>query len=408
MNNYKKVLFASLGGAFEYYDFAIYAIFASVIGSRFFDSSNSATNTLMVFLVFAGSYIVKPFGAIFFGYFGDRYSRIAVLRVTMILLFISTIGMALLPDVDTIGVWATILFVVFRCIQGVAIGAEIPVAVTYTTENFPDRQGLVAGIVFSCLSLGIMMTTLVFFIMTKLTSPEFVSDYGWRVAFLLGAIFTFFIYFLRKGVTDSYDFLVDKSSAVKEELGTFLKKIFIGIMLVAAVAMIMTQLYMFLPSFYKEYIGGSVDISRMLLIGSIVMTICCVVGGFISDYVSKKKMMAFLLIVILAITPIFYKNLLEAKDVLGSFIILSIALGFIAPTYNVIIVNAFEPKYKCRGLGISYNFSYMIFSAPIPALVMVLINLTASLFIPMFLVITTTVISLCALILINKYTKKMA
>ncbi|MFC4892144.1 MFS transporter [Pseudofrancisella aestuarii] len=402
MNNYKKVLFASLGGAFEYYDFAIYAIFASVIGSRFFDFSNSVTNTLMVFLVFAGSYFVKPFGAIFFGYFGDKYSRIAVLRVTIILLFISTLGMALLPSVNEIGVWATVFFVVFRCIQGIAIGAEIPIAVTYSTESFPNRQGLVTGIVFSCLSLGIMMTTLVFFIMTKFTSSEFVAEYGWRIAFLLGAVFTFFIYFLRKGVTDSYDFLVDKSSEVKEEIGVFLKRIFIGIALVSSVAMMMTQLYMFLPAFYKEYVNASVDISELLLIGSIVMTVSCIIGGFISDYVSKKKMMALLLIITLAIVPIFYKNLLEANNVFGPFIAISIILGFIAPTYNVIIVNMFKPSYKCRGLGISYNFGYLIFSSPIPLVSMLLINMTGSIFIPMLLIVATIVISMFGLVVSRK------
>ncbi|AJC49203.1 MFS transporter [Allofrancisella guangzhouensis] len=407
MNKYKKLLFSSLGSAFEYYDLAIYSVFAVAIGEKFFDKDNTISSTLMVFLVYVGGYLVRPFGAWTLGYIADKKGRAFILKLNMVLLFCSTLLLAILPSVESIGVWATLFFVSLRCIQAIAIGAEIPVAVIFTIENYPKRQGLVTGIIFSCLSLGIMMTTVVLFIVTNYTSDSFVKEYGWRIGFLIGAIFTFSLFFLRKGIVDDLPKPVVNLNNQNTSLISFVAKVLVGMMLVACIAMLTTQLYMFLPSFYQMYLTSKVELANLLLVGSIIMTISCIIGGFISDYVPKEKLMGILVLISIALAPIFYKNVLDGRSIYSCFIILSIVMGFFASTYNVIIVNYFNFDYRGRGLGLAYNLGYLVFSAGVPAFSIFLISTTESLLIPAYLIVFAGVISLIGLVVSDWFTKKV-
>lgn len=405
MKKYNRLLFSTLGAAFEYYDLAIYAVFAVTIGNKFFDQSSSISNTLLVFLVYIVGYLVRPLGAWGFGYLADKRGRAFVLRLNMMLLFFSTITLAFLPTIESIGVTATALFVTLRCIQSLAVGAEIPVSVVYIVENYPKRQGLVTSMVFCCLSIGIMVTSLVLFILNHFTSQAFISDYGWRIGFFIGACFTFVLFFLRKNIVDIPRVTEALENPRSQNL-TFIVKILIGIALVACIAMLTTQLYMFLPSFHQMYVVSNFDVSDLLLTGSIIMAISCLVGGFISDYVSKYKMMAFLILIAIAVAPIFYKNLIAGTDVFACFIILSIIMGFFASTYNVIITNFFRLEYRCRGYGIAYNLGYLVFSAGVPALTIFFIKETGSLLVPVYMIIFSGAISFIGIVAASSFMKK--
>ena len=405
MKNYKRLLFSTLGAAFEYYDLAIYSVFAVTVGSKFFDTSSSISNTLLVFLVYIVGYIVRPIGAWGFGYIADKKGRAFVLRLNMVLLFFSTISLAFLPTIETIGIAATLLFVGLRCVQSLAVGAEIPVSVVYIVENYPKRQGLVTSMVFCCLSIGIMMTSLVLFILNHFTSATFVSEYGWRIGFFIGACFTFALFFLRRDIVDIPRNQVEETSNKSSNFSLTLK-VLVGIALVACIAMLTTQLYMFLPSYQQMYTESSFEISDLLLAGSIIMAISCLVGGFISDYVSKSKMMALLVIVSMALAPVFYKNLIAGTSVFACFIVLSIIMGFFASTYNVIITNFFRLEYRCRGYGIAYNFGYLVFSAGVPALTIFLIKSTGNLLIPAYMIIFAGAVSLAGIAASNWFMKK--
>ncbi|QIV96326.1 MFS transporter [Allofrancisella inopinata] len=407
MNKYKKLLFSSLGSAFEYYDLAIYSVFAVAIGEKFFDKNNTISSTLMVFLVYVVGYLVRPVGAWLFGYIADKKGRALILKLNMVLLFFSTFLLAILPGVQNIGIWATLFFVGLRCIQAMAIGAEIPVAIIFSIENYPRRQGLVTGIIFSCLSLGIMMTTVVLFIVTNYTSEYFAKEYGWRIGFLIGAIFTFTLFFLRRGIVDDLPKSAVNLNNQNTSLMSFIAKVVVGMMLVSCIAMLTTQLYMFLPSFYQMYLTSKVELANLLLVGSIIMTISCIVGGFISDYVSKEKLMGILIIISIAFAPIFYKNILEGKSIYSCFIILSIVMGFFASTYNVIIVNYFNFDHRGRGLGLAYNLGYLVFSAGVPAFTIFLISETKLLLIPAYLIVFAGVVSIIGLVASSRFMKKV-
>lgn len=397
MKQYSKLLFTTLGAAFEYYDLAIYSVFAVTIGQKFFSESSNVSSTLLVFSVFIVGYLVRPLGAWGFGFLADKKGRAFVLRLNMFLLFFSTLTLAFLPTIEHIGVLATVCFVGLRCIQSLAIGAEIPISVIYIVENYPKRKGLVTSLVFCCLSLGIMMTSVVLFLLNHYTSTKFVDNYGWRIGFFLGAVFTFVLFFLRKGIVDLPRIENDENTK-KSSLSQLTIKVAIGIALVGCIAMLTTQLYMFLPTFYKLYLSSKLDVSGVLLSGSIIMAISCVIGGYISDYVSRTKMFIVLVLLSLAITPLLYKNIMLEKDVYSCFIMMSIIMGFFASTYNVLIPELFKYEYKCRGYGLAYNLGYLVFSSGVPALTIYLISITNSLMVPVYMVMFAGVVSLLGIL----------
>ena len=407
MKKYKKLLFSSLGASFEYYDLAIYLVFAVAIGHKFFEQTNGISSTLMVFMVYVVGFIIRPFGAWFFGFLADRKGRGYVLKLNVTLLFFSTFILAILPSVQTIGITATIIFVLLRCIQAMAIGAEIPIAVIFNIEAYPQRKGLVTSFIFACLSFGIMMTSLVFYLITHYTSESFVADYGWRIGFMIGALFTLVLFFFRRDIDDTI-LLVKSTEKVDESYISFTFKVIVGMMLIACIAMLTTQLYMLLPSYYEMHIGSEKQIASLLLVGSVIMSVSCIVGGFISDYVSKTKMLAVLLILTIALVPIFYKSLLSGVGVYTNFIMLSVIMGFFAPTYNVIIVDFFGQHFRGRGHGLAYNLGYLVFSATAPAITIYLISETGNLLIPAYMIIAAAIISLIGLIFAEIAIKKRA
>ena len=140
----KKVIFASsLGTVFEWYDFYLYGTLAVIIGKQFFSNLDPTSQTIFSLLAFAAGFIVRPFGAIFFGRLGDMIGREYTFLVTILIMGISTFVVGILPNYNSIGVAAPIILIVLRMLQGLALGGEYGGAATYVAEHSPHgRRGL--------------------------------------------------------------------------------------------------------------------------------------------------------------------------------------------------------------------------------------------------------------------------
>ena len=140
----KKVIFASsLGTVFEWYDFYLYGTLAVIIGRQFFSNLDPTSQTIFSLLAFAAGFIVRPFGAIFFGRLGDMIGRKYTFLVTILIMGLSTFVVGILPNYASIGVAAPIILIVLRMLQGLALGGEYGGAATYVAEHSPHgRRGL--------------------------------------------------------------------------------------------------------------------------------------------------------------------------------------------------------------------------------------------------------------------------
>ena len=159
----RKVIFASsLGTVFEWYDFYLYGTLAVIIGNQFFSALDPASRTIFSLLAFAAGFIVRPFGAIFFGRLGDMIGRKYTFLVTILIMGVSTFVVGLLPNYATIGVAAPILLIVLRLLQGLALGGEYGGAATYVAEHSPQgRRGYFTSWIQTTATLGLFLSLLV-------------------------------------------------------------------------------------------------------------------------------------------------------------------------------------------------------------------------------------------------------
>ena len=200
----RVILAASIGSALEWYDFFLYGTAAALVfGELFFPKSDPVVGTLLAFLTFGLGFVVRPVGGLLFGILGDRYGRKPVLVATLLMIGIGTTAIGLLPTYAQVGIWAPLLLVAMRIVQGLGAGAEYGGAVIYLVENAPPRhRGLWGGFAPLGVSVGNLLAAGAFALVTMLPREDLMS-WGWRLPFLASFILIIVGIFVRLRVTET-------------------------------------------------------------------------------------------------------------------------------------------------------------------------------------------------------------
>lgn len=194
---------SSAGTAFEWYDFFVFGTLASIISARFTSGSASA-GFIFTLGAFAAGFIVRPFGALVFGYIGDRFGRKRAFIQTILLMGASTMAIGLLPGMDTIGVAAPILLVVIRIIQGFAMGGEYGGAAVYVAEHaHPAQRGLLTGWIQSTAAVGLLLALAIVLVTRTLLGEAAFQAWGWRVPFLMSSVLLALSLWIRLRLSES-------------------------------------------------------------------------------------------------------------------------------------------------------------------------------------------------------------
>ncbi|HEX8527237.1 MFS transporter [Allosphingosinicella sp.] len=179
------IVASSLGTVFEWYDFYLYGLLATVISAQFFSGVNETTGFIFALAAFAAGFAVRPFGAILFGRIGDIVGRKNTFLVTMGLMGVSTFAVGLLPSYASIGVAAPVMLVALRLLQGLALGGEYGGAATYVAEHAPDgKRGLFTSFIQTTATLGLFAALLVVIGIRSALGEEAFAAWGWRLPFL--------------------------------------------------------------------------------------------------------------------------------------------------------------------------------------------------------------------------------
>jgi len=188
--NEKLVIAASsLGTVFEWYDFYLYGLLATIISAKFFSGVNETTGFIFALAAFAAGFAVRPFGALVFGRIGDLVGRKNTFLVTMAIMGLSTFTVGLLPSYASIGVAAPVILIVLRLAQGLALGGEYGGAATYVAEHAPnDKRGLYTSWIQTTATLGLFAALLVVIGTRSIIGEEAFADWGWRVPFIVSII----------------------------------------------------------------------------------------------------------------------------------------------------------------------------------------------------------------------------
>ena len=201
----RAVASSFVGTAIEWYDFFIYGTAAAlVLGPQFFPNGSDLAGTLAAFATLAVGFVARPFGGAIMGHFGDKTGRKSMLVTSLLLMGAATVGIGLLPNYDAIGVWAPILLVSLRFLQGIGVGGEWGGAVLMATEHAPkDKRGLYGAAPQMGVPAGVILANVVFLLCTQLMSEQQFLTWGWRVPFLLSFTLVAVAMWIRLGVMES-------------------------------------------------------------------------------------------------------------------------------------------------------------------------------------------------------------
>lgn len=296
----KRVIAASsLGTVFEWYDFYLYGLLATVISSQFFSGVNETTGFILALAAFAAGFAVRPFGALVFGRIGDLVGRKNTFLVTMGIMGFSTFAVGLLPSYAQIGEAAPLLLVSLRLLQGLALGGQYGGAATYVAEHAPNhKRGLYTSWIQTTATLGLFASLLVVIGVRERIGEEAFADWGWRIPFLASAVLLALSLWIRLQLNESPVYQRMKAAGatskapLSEAFGNPKNRRLVLIALFGAVAGQAVVWYggQFYALFYLEKIlkveGASANI--LIAIALAIGTPFFILFGWLSDRIGRK------------------------------------------------------------------------------------------------------------------------
>ena len=314
----KKVIFASsLGTVFEWYDFYLYGSLAAIIAKQFFSGLDEGSAFIFALLAFAAGFIVRPFGAIFFGRLGDMIGRKYTFLITILLMGISTFIVGVLPNYATIGVAAPVLLILMRLLQGLALGGEYGGAATYVAEHAPQgRRGAYTAWIQTTATLGLFLSLMVILGTRTIIGEVAFADWGWRVPFLVSILLLAVSVYIRLSMNESPAFLKMKAEGktskapLSESFGQWknLKIVILALFgLVAGQAVVWYSGQFYALFFLTQALkvdGATANV--MVAISLIIGTPFFVIFGAWSDKIGRKPIiMAGCLLAVVTYFPVF-------------------------------------------------------------------------------------------------------
>ena len=334
----RKVAGASfIGTALESYDFYVFGTAAALILNRiFFPDVDAATGVLLSFLTLGMGFIARPVGAILFGHIGDRVGRKTSLIWTIVLMGVATGAVGLLPDYNTIGIWAPLLLVVLRLLQGLAVGGEWGGSILIATEHAaPRKRALYAAIPQIGSPVGTIMVTATFLLLATV-SDEAMEAGVWRIPFLLAFPFMGIALYLRLAIEETPVF---KSAAKAHRLTRIpllevLRSQWAAVLVASAAALLGIGSYFLMTTYTQSYGTRVLGLSESTvlnaaLVGSVLQLVTIPAFGFLANRIGSARMVMSGAVATLVISFPLYFIISNANT---PVYILTILIGGIAPT----------------------------------------------------------------------------
>jgi MFS family permease len=316
-NNWLIIGASSLGTVFEWYDFYLYGLLASVISAQFFSGVNEVTGFIFALAAFAAGFAVRPFGALVFGRLGDLVGRKHTFLITMGIMGGSTFAVGLLPNYATAGVVAPILLVALRLLQGLALGGEYGGAATYVAEHAPKgMRGLFTSFIQTTATLGLFGALIIVIVTRTSIGEDAFKTWGWRIPFLISVILLGVSMWIRMQLAESPVFLDMKKmgttskAPLKEAFGRWPN---LKIVLIALFGAVMGQAVVwYCGQFYALFFlertlkvdGATTNILTALAL--LLATPGFIFFGWLSDKVGRKPIiMIGCLLAVLTYFPLF-------------------------------------------------------------------------------------------------------
>ncbi len=363
----RQVASVVAGNALEFYDFITYSFFAVQIGQTFFPSGDAAASLLASLATFGAGFLTRPIGAIVIGRMADRVGRKPAMLLSFALMGVAIVGLALTPGYKTIGVAAPILAIVFRLIQGFALGGEVGPSTAFLIEAAPPkRRGLLVSLQYMGQDAAILSAGLMGVGLSSVMGAGALTDYGWRIAFLAGAVIVPFGLLLRRGLVETLH-EAEAATAPPAVAGRPVTARRIAILALMMLAAGTTVGYVL--DYLTTYATATLHMPVRLGFGATVVlgltgVVFDPVGGWLSDRFGRKPVMIIPWVVLLMlIGPCFWaiSHYRTGVVLLGATALLSVATSISSSSVLVAVTESLPKQVRSGTLALVYAVAISIF-----------------------------------------------
>jgi metabolite-proton symporter len=382
-----NVIRVSSGNFLEMYDFMVYAYYASYIAREIFPSTNAYASLMMTLGTFGAGYLMRPLGAVVLGAYVDRRGRRSGLILTLFLMAIGTLVIACTPAYKTIGIVAPIVVLLGRLLQGFSAGVEVGGASVYLSEMAtPGHRGFYCAWQSASQQVAVVFAALLGVGLSAVIPPEGMTEWGWRVPFVIGCMIVPLLFWLRRSLAETEAFLAQKHhpaiSEILASLATNWKIVLIGVLLST-----MTTVSFYLITAYTPTFG--IEVLHLTSRQSLMVT-CCVglsnffwlpMGGAISDKVGRRPLL--ILITVAAIVTAYPAMLWLVSDPSTvRLLLVELWLSVLFGVYNGAMIphlaEIMPPEIRTSGFSLAFSLATAIFGGFTPAICTYLIHETGN------------------------------
>ncbi|MCA1007052.1 MHS family MFS transporter [Rhodococcus hoagii] len=385
-----RVAMATLAGTtLEWYDFFLYGTAAALIfNKQFFPSLSPTAGTLAAFSTFAVGFIARPLGGLVFGHYGDRIGRKATLVVSLVMMGIGSTLIGLIPNYDAIGVWAPILLVAMRVVQGIGLGGEGAGATLMSMEHAPaGKKNLYAGFPQMGTPAGLVLANGIFLTTSSVMSDSAFSSWGWRIPFLLSFVLVAIGLVIRLRVTESPSFtgIVENNEVSKFPLRESLKvgfpRLSLTLLAVLANSAVAYAFMVFSLSYGSQHLGFDKQFLILCVTAAAVLWFASIpVWTRVADKHGRRTMFIAGSAAILAWCIVFFPLLNTENSVIA--VIAFLGMGLIVPVTHCvqgsIIADTFPAKVRYSGSSLILQSGAILGGGLAPMIATALLDATGS------------------------------
>jgi MHS family citrate/tricarballylate:H+ symporter-like MFS transporter len=400
-----KVFAVGLGNALEFYDFLSFSFFSIQIGRCFFPAQQTSHGLLFTLATFGAGFFTRPLGGMIIGAYADRVGRKPAMMVSFTLMGVAITGLALTPSYASIGVAAPILLLLFRLLQGFALGGEVGPSTAFLIEAAPPaRRGLYVGLQYATQDVAVLAAGLVGFALSSWLTPAALDAWGWRAAFLLGAAIVPLGLLLRRGLPETLHAAEAPAGARPKRRAPW-GLLGLGLMMLAA-----TGISNYVLDYITTYAQDSLRLSSQLAFGATAaLGLSSITGdilsGLLSDRVGRKPVMLTAVALLIALTVPTYMAMIHwpsAPMVYAATVFLAAVIAFMVGPALITISETLPRASRAGTLGALYAVAMATFGGSTQFIIKALIDITGSPLAPAWYMTGAAAIGALAMVIVRE------
>jgi MFS family permease len=400
---------ATIGNALEFYDFITYAFFAIQIGHAFFPSHSAYASLMLSLAAFGAGFVTRPIGAIVIGAYSDRVGRRPAMMISFTMMGAAIVAMAIIPSYKAIGIAAPILAVTARMVQGFSLGGEVGPTTAFLLESAPlNRRGLAVSWQGASQALAAMTAGLVGLGLSAVMAPGALEAWGWRIAFLIGALTLPMGLWIRRNLPETLHAPdpTARASSARTTLGLVQEnaRIIILALTVLAAGTIATYGFNYITTFAQHTLHMTPTASFLgAAAGYAAGAAAALLGGWLSDRYGRRPLMLWPTLVYLPAIPLVFYWIIHARSPVSlavGTVILAVAGGLRGGAFYAAVTESLPKRIRGGAFALIYASSIALFGGTTQLMITWLIGITGDSMAPAWYLLTAGVIGGGALALI--------